>query len=123
MEYFIQHAGVIFVVLLTMALIILHFNKKADINLFDLVTRDGKLSTTKILQVVGGFVATWVVIKLTVGDKITWDIFTIYLAYVASVEGFSKVVALKFGDKNASGDTYSTQDSVTKTGSAKTPEE
>jgi hypothetical protein len=59
-----------------------------------LITRDGKrVSATKILQLVGGFTGTWIVIRLTLGGTITWDMFMIYLTYVASVEGFSKFVS------------------------------
>lgn len=88
-----------FIVLVAGVLIVSHYNKKSDINLFDLVTRNGTLSTTKILQLVGGAVGTWVVIKMTAQAHMTWDIFAIYLTYVASVDGFSKVVAAKFGHK------------------------
>jgi hypothetical protein len=71
--------------------------KRNDLNWNYLITRDGKrVSTTKILQLVGGFTGTWIMVHLTLGGSITWHMFMIYLAYVASVEGFSKFVEAKF---------------------------
>jgi hypothetical protein len=71
--------------------------KRNDLNWNYLITRDGKrVSTTKILQLVGGFTGTWIMVHLTLGGSITWHMFVIYLAYVASVEGFSKFVEAKF---------------------------
>jgi hypothetical protein len=71
--------------------------KKNDLNWNYLISRDGKrVSTTKILQLVGGFTGTWIMVHLTLGGSITWHMFMIYLAYVASVEGFSKFVEAKF---------------------------
>lgn len=64
----------------------------------DMLTRDGtKVSITKILQLVGGVVGTWVIIKLTLQGAINWDIYAIYLGYVASVDGFSKLIMAKYG--------------------------
>jgi len=107
-----------------------HVGKK--ISLLDLVTRNDRLSTTKILQLVGGIVGTWIVIKLTVTTGISWDIFSIYLAYVASVDGFSKVITAKFGqqEQRGGGYNYSRPQSYStphfpaeRSGSMKTPEE
>ncbi len=78
------------------SLIRLHFSK-SSYSLADLITRDGKhLSTTKILQLVGGIVGTFIVIKMTITGTMTWDIFAIYLAYAASVDGFTKAINAKF---------------------------
>lgn len=78
------------------SLIRLHFSK-SSYSLADLITRDGKhLSTTKILQLVGGIVGTFIVIKMTITGTMTWDIFAIYLAYAASVDGFTKVVNARY---------------------------
>lgn len=64
----------------------------------DMITRDGsKVSTTKVLQLIGGIVATWVVVKVTLQGVLTWDLFAIYLAYVASIDGFSKIIMAKYG--------------------------
>lgn len=61
-----------------------------------LITNDGKrVSSTKVLKLVGGFAGTWIVIHLTLGGALTWNMLMVYLAYVGSVEGFSKFVAAK----------------------------
>jgi hypothetical protein len=68
----------------------------------DVITADGpsnKVSLTKLMQLVGCVVATWVVIHMTLFDKLTVDIFAVYLAYVASSEGFNKFVTAKYGIK------------------------
>jgi hypothetical protein len=63
----------------------------------DMITRDGKkISATKIMQLIGGVVSTWVIIKTTMNDKLTWDLLAIYLAYVASADGFSKFIAARY---------------------------
>ncbi len=63
----------------------------------DLITKDGKsVSLTKVLQLVGGVTATWVIIKLTLGGGLTEAIFGLYLTYVGAIEGYSKFVAAKY---------------------------
>lgn len=91
--------GAIIMALLAIFLIALWRAQKAQrLNWLDMLTRDGtKVSTTKILQLVGGVVATWVVVKLTLQSQLTWDIFAIYLSYVASIDGFSKLIMAKYG--------------------------
>lgn len=72
--------------------------KAKRLDWMDMLTRDGtKVSTTKILQLVGGVVATWVITKVTLQGDLTWDLFAIYLAYVASIDGFSKLIMAKYG--------------------------
>ena len=69
------------------------------INWIDLIKKPGSetISLTKLIQLIGAIVATWIMVKLAMGDKITWDILAIYLAYVGSVEGYSKFVSAKYG--------------------------
>lgn len=63
----------------------------------DMLTKDGRtVSLTKVLQLVGGATATWVIIKTTLTGAISMELFLVYLAYVASIEGFSKFVAAKY---------------------------
>lgn len=70
-------------------------NKRLD--WVDIITKDGKrVSLTKILQLVGGIVATWIVVQMTILGNMTWDVLAIYLTYVASIEGFSKFVQAKY---------------------------
>ena len=82
--------------------LIISAHRSGAIDWIGMITTDvnGKAvpSVTKILQLVGGVVGTWIVINLTLQKGITWDIFSIYLAYVASVDGFEKVIMLKFSN-------------------------
>jgi hypothetical protein len=64
------------------------------------VTGRVEASITKILQIVGGITGTFIVTKLTLQNAMTWDIFAIYLAYVASIDGFSKFILAKYGVTN-----------------------
>jgi hypothetical protein len=73
-----------------------HHRKELDWK--DMLTRDGnKVSTTKLLQLIGGVVATWVIIKLTLTKELTAELFVIYLMYVASIDGYSKFILAKYG--------------------------
>jgi hypothetical protein len=64
----------------------------------DMVTKDGRaVSLTKVLQLVGGLTATWVIVKLTLSSQLTEALFGLYLTYVGSIEGYSKYVAAKYG--------------------------
>lgn len=90
------------IILLVMGIIFLlalwSAQKKKGLDWTDMITRDGtKISATKILQLVGGVVATWIIVQVTMGGSLTWDLFAIYLAYVASIDGFSKLVMAKYG--------------------------
>lgn len=63
----------------------------------DMITKNGKsVSLTKILQLIGGVSATWVIIKLTLANGLTESIFGLYLAYVGAVEGYSKYLAARY---------------------------
>jgi hypothetical protein len=64
----------------------------------DMITKDGRaVSLTKVLQLIGGLTATWVIMKLTLGNQLTEGIFGLYLMYVGSIEGYSKYVSAKYG--------------------------
>lgn len=63
----------------------------------DQATGKMRASATKILQIVGGITGTFIVIKLTLQNNISFDIFGAYLAYVASIEGFSKFMVARYG--------------------------
>lgn len=72
--------------------------RKGHLDWTDMITRDGtKVSTTKILQLIGGIVGTWIMVQLTLQEKLTWDMFAIYLGYVASIDGFAKLILAKYG--------------------------
>lgn len=72
--------------------------KSKRLDWVDMLTRDGtKVSTTKLLQLIGGVVGTWIIVKVTLQAQLTWDLFAIYLAYVASIDGYSKLIMAKYG--------------------------
>lgn len=75
----------------------------------DIVTGKKTASVTKILQLTGGVAGTFVVVKLTLTNSLTWDIFITYLGYVASIDGFSKYLLARYGvqDKNKDKDSES----------------
>jgi hypothetical protein len=77
--------------------------KSDKLDFADMITHDGtSISLSKILQLLGGITATWVIIKLTAAGALTEGLFGIYLGYVAGVEGYSKFVAAKYGYKGGS---------------------
>jgi len=62
------------------------------------ITNNGKsVSLTKVLQLIGGLTATWIMVKLTLTGGLTEGLFGVYLAYVGGVEAYSKYVAAKYG--------------------------
>lgn len=63
----------------------------------DMITKDGRaVSLTKILQLVGGITATWIMVKLTLTGGLTEAVLGIYLAYVGGIEGYSKFISAKY---------------------------
>jgi hypothetical protein len=95
---FLLAALILFVFLLWKA----QRNKRLD--WVDLITKDGvTVSLTKILQLVGGFVGTWIVVQMTIAGDMTWDILAVYLAYVASIESFSKFIIAKYRAEDRDG--------------------
>ena len=76
--------------------------KNKELNWTDLITAkdSSSVSLTKVLQLVGGVVGTWIMIKTTLQGKITWDLFAIYLTYAASVDGFSKFISQSVSKSN-----------------------
>lgn len=70
---------------------------QSKLDFADMVTKDGRaVSLTKVLQLVGGLTATWVMIKLTMTGGLTEALFGLYLTYVGAIEGYSKFVAAKY---------------------------
>jgi hypothetical protein len=64
----------------------------------DMLTKDGRaVSLTKVLQLVGGMTATWIMIKLTISGSLSETVLGIYLAYVGGIEGYSKFISAKYG--------------------------
>lgn len=81
----------------------------------DIITKDGqRVSLTKILNLIGGIIATWIVVQLALDGNLDWEIFVAYLTYVASIEGFSKFVQAKYnrhGSGRPGGNNYGGYDS------------
>lgn len=63
----------------------------------DQATGKVKASATKILQLIGGITGTFIVVKLTLQNNLPFEIFGAYLAYVASIDGFSKFMLARYG--------------------------
>lgn len=71
--------------------------KSQRLDFADMLTKDGvKVSTTKVLQLIGGIAGTWVIIKTGSTGTLSFEIFAAYLTYVASIEGFSKFISAKY---------------------------
>jgi hypothetical protein len=71
--------------------------KSQKLDFADMITKDGRaVSLTKVLQLIGGLTATWVMIKLTLTGGLTEALFGLYLTYVGAIEGYSKFVAAKY---------------------------
>ena len=88
----------ILVVLLIILLLFYRIQKDEKLDFADMITKDGRvISLTKVLQLLGGITATWVIIKLTLTGGLTEAIFGLYLTYVGAIEGYSKFVAAKYG--------------------------
>ena len=77
--------------------------KHSEVEWYDLITdKQDHISLTKVLNLMGGIIGSWVVVKLTLQDKLTWDIFIVYLSYCASIEGFSKYLSAKYNNSHNS---------------------
>ncbi len=95
-----QFFGFVIIVFFIGALIVFYREQKREkLDWTDLITKPGSsiISLTKVIQLIGGIVATWIMVKLTMQGTISWEMFSIYLAYVASIDGFSKFISAKYG--------------------------
>lgn len=71
--------------------------RSQKLDLTDMITKNGtSVSLTKVLQLVGGITATWVIVTLTMNSALSESIFGLYLAYIGGVEAYSKFVAAKY---------------------------
>ena len=78
-----------------------HHNSESTFNVFDyfIDPNTGKASITRTLQLLAGLTATWVVVQFTATNKLTYDIFGLYLIAVGASEAWTKYVAAKFGSR------------------------
>ena len=91
-------AIVILLLVVGMLFLFYRFQKTEKLDFADMVTKNGKsVSLTKVLQLIGGLTATWIMVKLTLTNTLTEGVFGLYLAYVGAIEGYSKFVAAKYG--------------------------
>jgi len=88
------------------ALLVWLKHKAGELDWTDLITGKGtkKVSLTKLLQLIGGITGTWVVLYQTMHNQLGGELFFAYLAYVASIEGYSKFMAAKYGVSDAQAD-------------------
>lgn len=79
----------------------IQLSKKLDFT--DMLTKNGKsVSLTKVLQLIGGITSTWVIMNLALSNTLTESIFGLYLAYVGSIEAYSKFIAARYNYSEAS---------------------
>lgn len=96
---------VVWVVLMALGVLFLFYRiqKSEKLDFADMITKDGhSVSLTKVLQLIGGMTATWIMVKLTLTGGLSESILGIYLAYVGGIEGYSKFVSAKYGYKEGS---------------------
>lgn len=62
-----------------------------------IMTNNDRVSNTKFWAFIGSATATWIMIYLTLKDKMTWELFVVYLASVAGFSQLSKFLSYKFG--------------------------
>lgn len=87
-------------------------HKVGDVSWTDMITSkaSNRISLTKFLQLVGGLTGTWIMIYMTLHDRLTYDIFVIYLTYVGACEGFSKYISAKYNPIQQSSVTTTSSD-------------
>jgi hypothetical protein len=94
----VSMATFMFCIVIGFVLIFYRIQKSKRLDFADMLTKNGKtVSLTKVLQLIGGITATWVIVKMTLTGSLTESIFGLYLTYVGAIEGYSKFVAAKYG--------------------------
>ena len=92
------YAVAIFTFFLIFSIGLYRAQKSNKLDWTDLLTRDGrKVSTTKLMQLIGGIVATWVIVKLTLTKELNMDMFVTYLMYIAGSDGYAKYIMARYG--------------------------
>lgn len=71
---------------------------RKGLSCLDLVTDkgSGKMSLTKVANLVGMVVGAWVVMRMAIDKSLTETILGIYLLYCAGTHGFSSYLSAKF---------------------------
>jgi hypothetical protein len=92
-----------FAMVVGMLYLFYRIHKTKKLEFADMITKDGKgVSLTKLLQLIGGMTATWIVVRMTMQGSLQVEFFVAYLGYVASVEGFSKFITAKYRSEERS---------------------
>jgi hypothetical protein len=87
----------LFMVYVGIMALFIHEQKLGHLAFADLITGNGtSVSATKLLNLIGGVTATWVIIVLTQGNNLSMDMFIVYLTYIGGIQGFSKFVSAKY---------------------------
>ena len=87
-----------FVTMTTVLFLFYRIQASEKLDFADMITKDGRaVSLTKVLQLIGGITATWIMVKLTLTGGLTEALFGLYLTYVGAIEGYSKYVSAKYG--------------------------
>ena len=87
----------LFMVYVGIMALFIHEQKLGHLAFADLITGNGtSVSATKLLNLIGGVTATWVIIVLTQSNNLSMDMFIVYLTYVGGIQGFSKFVSAKY---------------------------
>lgn len=70
-------------------------HKKHSLDWTELITRDGVLSLSKLGQAVGIIVSSWVIVIMAQHDKISSDIFGLWLAFLLGGSSWSGYLKAK----------------------------
>lgn len=78
---------------------------RKGLSCLDLITDKGsnRLSLTKTMNLVGGVVGAWAVMRMAIDKSLTETLFAVYLAYCAGTHGFSTWLSAKFGGSKEKG--------------------
>jgi hypothetical protein len=57
---------------------------------------DGTISNSKVWSFIGSFVATWIVIYMTIQGKMDWEVLTAYLGTVGGFSQISKWISYRY---------------------------
>lgn len=60
-------------------------------------TSNGRISNTKVWAFIACAVATWIMIYMTLKDKMSWEMFIAYLVSVGGFSQLSKLMAYRYG--------------------------
>lgn len=92
-------------ILMIVGLLVLFWRiqKSKKLDFTDMLTKNGtSVSLTKVLQLVGGITSTWVIVNLALNNTLSESLFGLYLAYVGSIEAYSKFVAARYNYSESS---------------------